>query len=117
MIVNKRHLFKCLILLFALGTNPISGSCDALSELPLQWRGKLQPIAEVDLTGAETNAKKALTEGRLELEHQLLEGPFDTRKLADIFGKLGSLYHVYTIKAAAQRCYANALQLDPNSFR
>lgn len=117
MIVNKRHLFKGLTLLIALGTIPIPGQCDALSELPIQWREKLQPVAEADLSGAEANSKKAITEGRQELAHQLLEDPSDERKLGDTFGKLGSLYHVYKIEAAAQRCYANALRLNPDSFR
>jgi tetratricopeptide (TPR) repeat protein len=96
---------------------PPVGLCDTLSVLPAPWQTRLQTLVEADLSGAEVHARKAIAEQRSAVARLLLESNPADAELAEAYGRLGALYQVYHLPAAAQVGYHNAMELDPDNPR
>ncbi len=90
---------------------------DAISDLPAPWRERLQPIPEVDVSGAEPLARQAIREARETLSARLATPGTDPILLASGYGQLGAIYQLHEVQSAAERCYANARHLQPDTFR
>lgn len=90
---------------------------DPLSVVPEPWAGRVTMVAEVDLSGAEPAAREAMARQRQEAARLLADGTTPARELAQAYGRLGSLYHVHGLEAAAEAAYANARALEPGRFR
>ena len=110
---------RTLGLFIALCTGFIpAGVCeDALSQLPEQWKNRLQQIPEADLTGAEPYARETIHETRAGLARLLSAELADSREIAEGYGSLGALYQIYGLASSAQTGYSNAMALDPENFR
>lgn len=113
-------MHKRLVLLlgaFLLGVSCDRVAADALSELPAQWRDRLQVVESADISGAEPAARQALEDARRGTAASLEDPGVDEIKLAREYGTLAGLYQVYGIPALAEACYANAQALEPDGFR
>lgn len=82
-------------------------SFPALAQAPA-----LQPIPAPDLEGLEPEVAAQLRDARALVD--TLEAPAE---LAEAYGELGRLYHVYSLAEAAAAAYANAIALAPKEFR
>jgi tetratricopeptide (TPR) repeat protein len=96
---------------------PLRLSADALSQLPPAWQGKLQAVPEPDISGTEPVAREAIAEVRERLAGLLQAGETDTDNLAEGYGKLGALYHLFDVGIPARLCWENARVLQPSEFR
>lgn len=90
---------------------------DLLSTLPQDWQPRLQSVPESDLSGAEGPTREQINQQRQAVAQLLREPATQTGDLAEGYGRLGALYQVFLVEAAAQACYQNAMQLDPANFR
>ncbi|MEN8174144.1 MAG: tetratricopeptide repeat protein [Pseudomonadota bacterium] len=91
-------------------------AADHLSTPPANpW--DLQSVADADISGAEPFAQSAIRGARRQVVDLLESGNADAAQLAEAYGRLGAYYHVYTVRTAAESCYANAVHLDPSVFR
>jgi len=88
---------------------------DPLSELPTVWQGRIEALPEVDISGAEPAARKAMADARSGVNALLADAEAST--LAGRFGELGNLYQIYDIHTLAETAYANARSLEPENFR
>lgn len=96
---------------------PWSANADALSEPPQAWVGRVQPVPEPDILGADSVAQKTLAATRAQVAARLNDPAAQAEQLGRAFGDLGALYHVYGINRGAKDCYANAMALEPGNFR
>lgn len=108
---------RAIGLLLAVGCLPAIVGADALSQLPEQWRDRLEQIPEADLSGAEPNARRAILETRTELARLLPDSSARSQDLAEGYGRLGALSQVYGLASAAKSGFRNAMTLDPVNFR
>jgi tetratricopeptide (TPR) repeat protein len=67
-----------------------------------------------DLSNLEESVREQITTAQAALA-AATKGP--TTALGEEYGKLGQLYHAYSLFAAARDCYLNATQLAPKDFR
>jgi tetratricopeptide (TPR) repeat protein len=91
-------------------------AADALQDLPDNWKETLQPVPEISLIGLTEDTRATILRVRGNADTALRENatPAD---LAEIYGELGGLYHVYNLYQSAEACYVNAIRLDPDNFR
>lgn len=80
-------------------------------------RPQLLPVPAADLEGLEPAVAEQLAEYRELLEGLLADDGSDPAQLANAFGELGRLYHVYNLDRAAEACYENARRLAPQDYR
>jgi len=109
----KAHIIRGLLLLL------LSPGCilaDQVATLPQARAGQLQPVALPNLEGQPEDISSVLVEARAHLDALLQSAAADT-ELADAYGELGSLYQTHQLGQAAERCFENAAQLAPDSFR
>ncbi|MGD2137759.1 MAG: tetratricopeptide repeat protein [Gammaproteobacteria bacterium] len=104
-----------LVLLYLLAWR-VAGAADALTELPVAWKDTLRPVPEISLAGLGENTRAAINKVRKRANTALQNGAAPAA-LAEIYGELGGLYHVYNLYQTADACYENAMQLDPENFR
>lgn len=114
---TRWHRSISLLLAGILGCLPVIGLGDTLSELPQPWQGRLQPIAEADLSGAEPYARKVIANQRSEVARLLSDETTADPDLAEGFGRLGAFYQVFQLASAARTSYRNAMTLAPTHFR
>ncbi|MCG6895998.1 MAG: tetratricopeptide repeat protein [Thiocapsa sp.] len=108
----------CAPLLFVLLVLTGSGlSADPLSALPEPWDTRLLPVAETDISGAERLMQLAIGEGRTMLAGLLESSDVTDDELAEAYGRLGALFLLVEVEAAADVCLRNAEILQPNVFR
>jgi tetratricopeptide (TPR) repeat protein len=70
-----------------------------------------------DLTTLEPSVREQITAAQTALA-AVKENPATTKPaLSDAYGKLGQIYHAYSLIAAARDCYVNANTLAPQDFR
>ena len=73
--------------------------------------------SQTDLTNLEESVRDQLTSAQASLA-SLAKNPATTKAaLSEEYGKLGELYHAYSLTAAARDSYLKANQLAPNDFR
>jgi tetratricopeptide (TPR) repeat protein len=97
----------------------VSSPCvlaDRVATLPEDRAGELQPVAQPNLEGQPEDISTVLVEARAQVDALLQSGAAAT-ELADAYGDLGSLYQIHQLGQAAERCFENAVQLAPDSFR
>lgn len=99
------------LLLFVSSVAPLPA--DTLSKPPA---GKFQPVPEISVDHLDDDSREQLAAAR-ERVIRAIEGKLPDSELADLWGELGALYHVYSVYRPAGTCYANALQLAPGRFR
>jgi Tfp pilus assembly protein PilF len=73
-------------------------------------------VAPPNLAGQPEDISSALVEARAQVD-SLLQSGADATELADAYGELGLLYQSHQLGQAAERCFENAVQLVPGSFR
>jgi tetratricopeptide (TPR) repeat protein len=112
------HRNKAVRLLFPVLLVVVPAVADNLSEPPQAWRGRVETVAEVPVPTGDAAVHRALVGGRRDLDALLgREPPADEEAVGDAYGRLGSLYHVHAVAAAAELCYRNAIRLSPRNFR
>jgi tetratricopeptide (TPR) repeat protein len=111
--INARWLLFPVLALAA-----VPAVADNLSEPPQAWRGRVESVAEVPVPSADAAVHRALVGGRRDLDVLLEREPqADAEAVGDAYGRLGALYHVHAVAAAAELCYRNAIRLSPRNFR
>jgi tetratricopeptide (TPR) repeat protein len=115
--MSNRESLTVLLLACLFMALPGLGLCDALMEPPGPWQDRLQAMGKTDLSGAEPYARKVIEQQRDEVARLLQDTGTGDAELAEAYGRLGALYQVYHLPAAAQVCYANAMGLAPNALR
>jgi len=109
----KAHIIRGLMLLLLA---PGFILADQLATLPQERAGELQPVALPNLEGQPEDITTVLVEARARVDALLQSAATDT-ELADAYGELGTLYQSRQLGQAAERCFGNAAQLAPDSFR
>lgn len=107
---------SCLLLVVFLLLGIPSVGADALSSLPAAF-ADLQPLPEMDISGAEPRAREAINTARKKVAEALSNPKITRAELAEGYGRLGAYYDVYQIRSGAESCYSNAVTLDPTVFR
>lgn len=69
-----------------------------------------------DLTKLEESVREQVTTLQTELTATAAKAPSDAA-LSEAYGKLGQIYHAYSLIAPARECYLNAGTLTPKDFR
>src|SRR6185369_2734534 len=67
-----------------------------------------------DLSNLEESVREQITTAQASLAAAAKSPP---ATLAEEYGKLGQLYHAYSLISAARDCYLNANRLAPKDFR
>jgi tetratricopeptide (TPR) repeat protein len=105
-----------LLLLCLLPCAFAASASDALIDLPARWAGTLEAIPAAELGGQPKDVRQTLEEGR-QMAINAVQANGTAQDLAEAYGQLGALYHVYLIYTHAGHCYRNAMTLDPGNFR
>jgi len=103
-------------LLLALLVAPSCLLADSVATLPEDRARELQPVAQPNLEGQAEDIRMALDEARTRVD-SLLQSGAEAAELADAYGELGLLYQSHQLGQGAERCFENAVQLAPDSFR
>ncbi|HET6976462.1 MAG TPA: tetratricopeptide repeat protein [Pyrinomonadaceae bacterium] len=70
-----------------------------------------------NLSDLEESVREQITEQQNALTVVAKNPATSTTELSEAFGKLGQLYHAYSLVSPARDCYFNANYLAPNDFR
>ncbi len=82
------------------------------------WQQKtLPPLQPPDLTKLEESVREQVTSEQQALAAAVKDPNATDASLSEAYGKLGQVYHAYSLTAAARDCYLNASQLAPKDFR
>ena len=92
----------------------IAGCGPADREAPSR---ELVEIPHADLGQLGEQAHRQVAGSRGTLEQRLADPATTDADLAQAFGRLGMLYHAYSMRSAAEACYRNASTLAPDEFR
>lgn len=119
--MNPRWFLPRVLLLFCTLTlagnaSDATGAEDPLLAPPERPAG-LVAVPDLDLSGAEAQAREAIRDARRKVREQLDEPDIDPADLAEAYGRLGGLYHVHDMPAGAAPAYRNARLLDPEHLR
>jgi len=76
--------------------------------------GRLVEVRSPDLSNLEASVREQIIAAQSELA-AAAKSPATT--LSEEYGKLGQIYHAYSLLAAARDCYLNASTLAPKDFR
>jgi tetratricopeptide (TPR) repeat protein len=74
------------------------------------------PVSHPDLSKLDPAIKQQIEAARSSLSSSLQQHDDASGHLADLYGNLGKLYHVYDFPDAAVACYTNAHRLAPKDF-
>lgn len=80
-------------------------------------RNELTPIHWPDLTPLEEGVREQVTAEQESLAATLKNAAASDAALAEAFGRMGQIYHAYSLTSAARECYTNARRLAPKDFR
>ena len=70
-----------------------------------------------DLTNLEASVREQITAAQAALSATIKDSAATKTQLSEAYGKLGEIYHAYSLIAAARDCYLKASQLAPKDFR
>ena len=70
-----------------------------------------------DLTKLEESVREQVTAEQNALAATVKDPKVSAAALSEAYGKLGQLYHAYSLTSAARDCYLNASRLAPKDFR
>ncbi len=73
--------------------------------------------SQTDLTNFEGSVREQLTAAQAALAAAAKNPATTPTALSEEYGKLGELYHAYSLISAARDCYLNANKLAPKDFR
>jgi Tfp pilus assembly protein PilF len=90
---------------------------DSLASPPAAWRERVDPVPELDVSGADASLQRAITQARIGVARLLAGVATGPPRLGDAYGHLGALYHLTSVTSGAEDCYRNAVRLAPASFR
>ena len=96
-------------------TRPVAA--DLVAEPPEFLRGQVWAVPELDISGADPALRQATAKTRKELAALLADPVAERTAIGDAYGRLGAYYQVQSVTTAAERCYENAITLDPEEFR
>ena len=81
------------------------------------WQKNLTPLQPPDLTKLEEGVRDQIAAEQQALAAVVKDPGASEATLSEAYGKLGQLYHAYSLTAAARDCYLNASLLAPKDFR
>jgi tetratricopeptide (TPR) repeat protein len=113
----KRRCLAAVAVAISLALAHAPAPADALSDLPAPWVGRLAPIEQSDVSGAERLVREAIAEARQEVADRLAAPQPDAEALAGAYGRLGALFLLTEVEAQADACFRNAGALRPQEFR
>jgi len=89
-----------------------------LCGISLSWqRPPLVEVPSHDLSQLEPEVREQIKSHQDLLTATLKEASASDAKLSSAYGKLGEIYHAYSLLSAAEQCYMNASRLASNEFR
>jgi tetratricopeptide (TPR) repeat protein len=80
-------------------------------------RKDLIPVHWPDLASLEQSVREQLAASQDSLIAIAKNPASSEKELGDAFGKLGQIYHAYSLNSPARECYLNAVRLAPKDFR
>ena len=80
-------------------------------------RKDLVPVRSPDLTSLEESVRNQITELQNSLAAAAKDPVTSETALSEAYGKLGQIYHAYSLISSAYDCYLNASILAPKDFR
>ena len=92
----------------------------AIIVFPFTINSQTPPLVELhppDLTNLEASVRDQLTAAQTTLAGAAKDPATTKTALSQAYGKLGEIYHAYSLIAAARDCYLNANILAPKDFR
>jgi tetratricopeptide (TPR) repeat protein len=92
-------------------------AADPVAEPPESLRGQVWAVPELDVSGSDPALQQATAETRGELAALLADPAAERPAIGDAYGRLGAYYQIQAVTTAAERCYENAITLDPDEFR
>lgn len=110
--MQRIHRLPSLLFPFLLGAMLLA--CGGSTEGPGE-RPALDPLTQPDLSSFAEKIQQQLENERTHLNEVLAEG--SNAELAAAFGRMGQLYHAYSLPQEAAVCYRNAQRLDGNEPR
>jgi tetratricopeptide (TPR) repeat protein len=117
----SKTLFRnwiCLVLISAFSTAVVVRSQTSSSDRILKpIRKGLVPLHWPDLTKLEGSVQEQVTSFQDALAATVKDPTKSETALSEAYGKLGEIYHAYSLISPAQDCYLNANRLAPNDFR
>lgn len=75
------------------------------------------PVHSQDLSNLEESVRDQITTAQATLAAAIKNPSTTQTALSEEYGKLGELYHAYSLISAARDCYLNANRLAPKDFR
>jgi tetratricopeptide (TPR) repeat protein len=106
----KFALFVLVLSLVAAQSGPDTGI------LPPPRKG-LTALHWPDLTKLEVSVREQITASQSELTAAAKDPKVLDAELSEAYGKLGQIYHAYSLISPARECYVNASVLAPKDFR
>ena len=88
-----------------------------ISIYPHSPRKDLLPVRSPDLTNLEESVREQVTELQNALAATAKNPKTADTELSEAYGKLGQIYHAYSLISPARDCYVNASLLAPKDFR
>lgn len=80
-------------------------------------RKGLAPLHWPDLTNLEGSVREQVASLQDSLAATVKDPAVSETSLSEAYGKLGEIYHAYSLISSAQDCYLNASRLTPRDFR
>jgi tetratricopeptide (TPR) repeat protein len=113
-----RKTFLCLILsgLFPIGV-AVRPQTTPNDQMLKPVRKELVALHWPDLSNLEQGVREQITSEQDSLAATVKNPATSDRALSEAYGKLGQVYHAYSLTAPARECYVNAGRLAPKDFR
>lgn len=115
--MSKRSLIVVLVSLFAATVVVGSQAPVSADRVMRSSRTQLVDVHLPDLSTLEAGVREQLTAVQDSLAATLKNPAISDAALSEAYGKLGQVYHAYSLTAPARECYFNATTLAPNDFR
>ena len=96
---------------------PVVVFCAFLCASALVVRSQTTPLRWPDLTKLEQSVRAQIETAQKALTAAVKDPATSEAALSEAYGKLGQIYHAYSLDAPARDCYLNAGILAPKDFR
>jgi tetratricopeptide (TPR) repeat protein len=117
-VLRSSILVLASVLMVGLLNTPVVRSQTSASDAVLKPpRKELTAVHLPDLSTLEQGVREQLTSEQDSLAATLKNPTISDAALSEAYGKLGQLYHAYSLTASARECYLNASRLAPQEFR
>ena len=108
----RNLLLVSLVVLFA-----FSNLCSQTEQILKPPRKDLVAVRWPDITNLEESVREQVTTLQNSLATTAKDSSVSDLALSEAYGKLGQIYHAYSLIAPARDCYLNASLLAPKDFR